>query len=274
MKPHNILLLVMLLFFSSNVLIGQSSWYIGKFKVKKIDFSLGYETDYVNGMDYNFFVAQMPEAQQAELSQLNFQDGEFYSGICENPSISLGLTLVHPSLPKLEWRNSLSYKPNRVDAVSYYNVSDYSGEYININGTHTEYAIESAAIFKLPVVRSFNLYGGAGINTGITSNNTTCVFTSHDLSVEDISFRNVNEVNDQAMVGQFDDGQGYADCFDTGSQINQRVFLQVGTGFIMFHRLEFGIDLKYGIGYRADFGQTSDRTNLVATNLNLRYILK
>ena len=271
MKNLTTYLLVLVLSIGGTVLTAQSSWHIGKFKVKKIDFSNGYEADYVNGIDYNFFVNQMPEEYRNNLSDLQFRDGDFHSGICENPSYNLGLTLVHPTLPNLEWRNSLSFKPNRVDGVSYYNNSGFSGEYASLTGYHSEFAVESAAIFKLPVFSFFNLYGGAGINTGITTNNTTCAYTSFDVTAENITFSTVEQLN--AGLGSEDNGT-YTECFDTGSQLNQRVFLQVGTGFKFFQRVEIGFDIKYGLGYRADFGATIDRTHIVATNLNLRYILK
>lgn len=265
MKNLQLILLSALILFSTTLLTGQEGWHIGKWKVQKIDFSLGYETDYVNNMDYNFFLGHMEASQQAELANLNFQDSDFVSGICENPSINLGLTLQHPALKSLEWRNSFSYKPNRRDGVYYYNSSDYAGEFVSINGTHAEFALESAAIFRLPVFSFFNLYGGVGTNLGITDNNRTCVRTSFDISGDNVSFR--------ADAPDGADFNGYSDCFHTGSQINQRVFLQVGTGFVMFKRVEFGIDMKYGVGYRADLGQSVDGTQLVSTNLNLRYHL-
>jgi hypothetical protein len=274
MKNYTNYLLIATFLMCGTLLTAQSNWSIGKFKVKKIDFSLGYETDYVDGLDYNFFVNQMPVDQRGQLSSLQFQDGNFYSGICENPSINLGLTLVHPSLPNLEWRNNFSFKPNRVDAVTYRNNSDWTGEYASLSGSHTEYAVESAAIFRLPVFKFFNLYGGAGINTGITGNNTTCVFTSFDVTADNINFSNVDQLNADVMSGVYSEDGGYSECFDTGSQINQRAFLQAGAGLKFFQRVEVGFDLKYGIGYRADFGDSFDQTNIVSTNINLRYILK
>lgn len=266
--------LLTILCFAISSMTAQSNWHIGKFKVKKIDFSLGYETDYINSMDYGFFVHQMDYLQQAKLAELNFENSDFYSGVCENPSINVGLTLVHPALPSLEWRNAFAVKPNRVDAISYYNRSDYDGAYINLTGSHAEFTLESAAIFKLSILKLLNLYGGVGTNLGITNNNTTCVFTSFDLTADDISFRNTNEVIDNVPAGTYGSGDGYSDCFQTGSQLNQRAFLQVGAGLVFFKRVEIGLDIKYGVGYRADFGHSIDGTQLVATNLNLRYILK
>ncbi len=247
---------------------------ISGFKIKKIDFSFGFESDYINNMDANFFLNQMPDVQQARLDELNFHPEDLESMVCENPSINVGLTLEHSRFKNMEWRNAFAYKPNRVDAITYYNNSDYSGNYVNINGSHAEFTLESALIFRLPVLSFFNLYGGAGTNIGVTSNNLTCVYTSLDLTAADISFSNINEVNEGVPAGIYGSGDGYADCFNTGAQLNQRVFLQVGTGIKFFQRVEVGFDIKYGYGYRADVGNSIDGTNIVATNFNLRYILK
>lgn len=274
MKKLNIFLLACSFLFISSVLSAQSELSIGAFKIKKFDFSLGYETDYINDIDYTFFRDQMPEAQQAVMSDLNFRPEDFYSGVCENPSINIGLTLEHQALKNFEWRNSLAYKPNRVDGVSYYNNSSFDGEYLNIHSTHDEFTVESALLFKLPVLQFLNVYVGAGTNLGVTTNNHTCVYTSFDLTAQDISFSNINEITQGVPAGEFGSGDGYNNCFDTGVQMNQRVFGQLGTGIIFFKRIEVGFDMKYGYGYRADFGSSIDGTHIVSTNLNLRYILK
>jgi len=264
--------------FFSTSLTAQSTLKIGGMKIKKIDFSLGYETDYINDMDYTFFADQMPEAQQARLDELNFQASGIESGVCENPSINIGITLQPQKIPQLEWRNAIAIKPNRVDAMTYYNNSSYEGNYLTINGTHSEFALESAMVVRLPLLSFFNLYIGAGTNIGVTTNNETCVFTSLDLTAEDISFRNVNEINNNVPAGVYGSGDGYdnsyEECFKTGSQLNQRVFGQIGTGIIFADRIELGFDIKYGFGYRAVPFRTAHGTHIVATNLNLRYILK
>jgi len=270
MKNNNLLPLVLSFFFLSTTLSAQSSWNIGSFKVKKLDFSQGYETDYINGLDYTFFTAQMPEAQQAVLSELNFRPQDFHSGICENPSLNFGITLEYEKLKNFEWRNAFAIKKDRVDAVTYYNNSRFDGDFLNIYSTHNEYTLESALVYKLPLGSFMNIYTGVGTNLGLTSNNQTCIFTSFDITASDISFSNVDEV----PAGQFGSGDGYEDCYSTGTQLNQRVFGQIGFGFIIFKRLEIGMDIKYGYGYRADFGSSIDGTQIVANNINFRYILK
>lgn len=279
MKNINFLLSMCICLISSSLLLSQSAYEgkkisTSKLKIKKIDFSFGFESDYIRDMDANFFLNQMPDVQQARLDELNFEARDLESMICENPSINIGLTLVNPKFKNIEWRNALAFKPDRVDAITYYNNSRYDGNFVTINSTHAEFTLESALIYKLPVLSFFNLYGGIGTNLGVTSNNNTCVFTSLDLTATDISYTNVDEVMEGVPAGRYGSGDGYNECFNTGSQLNQRIFLQVGTGIKFFQRVEIGFDLKYGYGYRADLGNSIDNTHIVATNFNLRYILR
>ncbi len=248
----------------------QSTFNIRSFTVKKIDFSLGYETDMVDGLDYSYFANQMPIAQQGLFSSADFNPTTLYGGICENPSIDIGLTFLHDQLPNFEWRNSIAYKPNRVDAVSYYSNDNFGGRYVNFDSRHDEYTLETALMYKLPILKFFNLYGGIGTNLGFVPQNETCVFTSIDFNVDGLNFQNIDNINSQVMA---DDYAYYSECYETGSQLNQRVFLQGGAGLTFFNKLEVGLDLKYGYGYRADFKNDAIGTNIIATNLSLRYIL-
>ena len=270
MNLNKLALVAGFIFFTASLAMAQNADAPAGFKITKIDFSLGYESDMIDNMDYQFFVNQMPEAQQARVQDLNFDPGSFYSGICENPSINAGLTLEHSKFKNVEWRNAIAYKPNRIDGVTYYNDSDYSGQFISIDATHSEFTLESALVYRLSIYDRLNFYGGVGTNLGVTTPNMTCINTSLDLSANDISFSNENTV----PAGRFGSGDGYHDCFETGSQLNQRAFLQFGAGIVIFQRIEFGIDLKYGVGYRADLGSTINGSNMASSNVNIRYLLK
>jgi len=262
--------LILLLFAAAFSINAQSTFKIGAFTVKKVDVSFGYETDMVNNLSYQYFVNQMPIASQGLFKSADFNPSSLYGGICENPSISLGLTLLHPALPNFEWRNSLALKDERVDAVSYYSPDFYDGEYVTFDSRHDEFTLESSLIYKLPVTKFFNLYGGAGMNIGIVPKNETCVFASLDFNTDDLSFSNVQEINQSVMT---EDYGYYSECYSTGAQLNHRVFLQGGFGLKFFNKIELGVDLRYGYGYRAEPGTQVIGTNLISSNLNVRYIL-
>ena len=239
------------------------------FKIKSVDFSIGSDSDMVMDMNTSYFLGQLASSQQESLANLDFGHLSTFSGTCENPSMSLGITLVHHKAELFEWRNLIAYKPNRIDAI--YLSSDE--DYLNISSNHTEIAAESAILMNIPNVPIFNIYVGAGTNLGVTSSNTTCVNTSLDFNSENNSFRS-DQLSNQVPAGQFGSGDGYHECFNTGGQINQRLFLQIGFGAEIWNRIEVGMDIKYGIGYRADIGNSVRGTNLNSTNMILRYKLR
>jgi len=248
----------------------QKTFNIGSFTVKKIDVRLGYETDMVNGLDYSYFVNQMPIEHQGLFSSADFNPTTLYGGICENPSLELGLTLIHDNLPNFEWRNSLAYKQDRVDAVTYYSNDFFDSRYVNFDSRHDEYTLESSLVYKLPIFSFFNLYGGIGTNIGLVPQSETCVFASLDFNVDGLGYQNIEEVNQTVMADNY---PFYGDCYETGAQLNQRVFLQAGAGLKFFNKIEVGMDFKYGHGYRADFKNDVIGTNIISSNLTLRYIL-
>ena len=263
MKNFRLFLALLVCFSVNNIIISQSAG----FKIKKIDFSSGQEFDRIKNLGADYFLNQIPNVQKSNVNDLNIQTRDINSMSCENPSINLGLTLVHPSIKNIEWRNALAYKHNRIDAVSYYRINGDRNNYINISGNHSEFTLESALIYKVRVFNFFNLYGGLGTNLGVTTNNNISVTTANDLTLPEESS------GDQIQTTTWNHSERFNEHFNTGSQLNQRVFVQIGTGIKFFQRIEIGTAIKYGYGYRADIGNTINVTNMIATNWSIRYIL-
>lgn len=257
---------------SSSILLSQSAYVRSQdaktsgFKIKAIDLNLSMEADFIKDMDADYFLNQIPDVQKSRVDDLNFQPNEVVSMACENPSINLGLTLVNTRFKNIEWRNAFAFKPNRIDNITYRNSSNVRGNYIMIHGNHTEFTLESALLYKLSGFDTFILYGGIGTNLGITTNNRIHVNTAMDLTAPDTSYSDSLQ-EDQNFLNR------YSEKFNTGSQLNQRIFLQSGFGIKFFQRIEIGLDVKYGYGYRADLFDSINRTHIVAFNLNSRYIL-
>lgn len=287
MKNNNtILLLAGVCFLFSSALSAQASWGIGSFKVTKFDFSVGQESDQVNGLDYNYFVDKVvsrtthcpvasmplnPEEQQAQLNSLNFGNSSAVSSSSRNSTINIGMTFQSEKFSFLEWRNAIAIKP-RKEEVSYLNNSTYRGDYTNIESSHTELAVESALLFRLPVTSFFNLYLGAGTNLGITHFDETCVSTSSFSSNDTYRFGADNQLNVPYDQSTF--GADFSECYVTDALFIQRAFAQAGAGFVIFDRVELGFDIRYGAGLRTDFMTPLNTTKLVATNFNLSYILR
>ncbi len=264
---HIFALLICFSFFHLNA---QKTFSIGPFTAKKIVAGIGYETDMVNNLSYNYFRKQLPQAERDALAGADLSPETLYTGVCENPSFNLGLGLTHPKLRNIEWYNTLAYKPTRVDAVTYRNTSNYSGDYLSFNGTHNELNLETALLYKLSILNFLNIYGGVGANAGFTFNNQTCIFSSVDLTADDISFRNNSEINETLSSNNH---EGYYNCINTGVEWNHRAFLQLGSSLQFFNKIELGLDFKFGVGYRANLPDSFTGTRLTSTNLTLKYIL-
>ena len=276
-----VLLLTGVCFFFSTALFAQASWGIGSFKVTKFDFSVGQESDQVNGLDYNYFVDKVvsrtthcpvadmpdPDEQEAQLNTLNFANSTAVASNSSNLSINVGMTMQSEKFPFLEWRNSIAVKP-RTEEVTYLNNSAYRGNYLNIESTHTELAVESALLFKLQATRFLNLYVGAGTNLGLTHFDETCVTTSELSAGDTFSFR-----SDNTSLVALENADSFSECYVTDPLIIQRAFAQAGLGVVISERVELGMDVKYGAGFRTDLMTPLNSTTLVATNFNVSYIL-
>ena len=235
-------------------------------KIKKLNFSYGAEEDMINDMSYHYFVDQIPLNTNFPLRNKTFNDSDFYSGICENPHLSLGLTLVHGKLENLEWRNTISKMENRFDQVSYYeDDQNGSGDYVTFSGSHNEYALESTILYRIDVFSFLKLYGGVGTNVGLTTNNTICYNAYYNIPESEI--KGLGSDGGTAEEYEYING-----CFETPNQLTQRVFYEVGAGIRFFKRVELGLNHRRGIGYRAGNGANAG-TSLHSTNLSLAYIL-
>jgi len=240
---------------------------IGKFKIKKFHVSFGEDNDMINNMSYEYFVNQIPADRDFPLRDRQFSDSDFNSGHCENPNLTIGLTLEHPALRNIQWRNSLSIMSDRSDGVSYYEPDNSgTGDYVNFFGGHSEYGIESAVLYKLQLLPAINLYGGLGTNMGVSSGDYICYDATYRIPESLIE----GAGSDAGVVEGYDTQFG---CIDTNSQFNQRLFAEFGIGMTILKRVEIGVNFKNGIGYRAGNGALAG-TQLNAFNISLAYVLK
>lgn len=249
---------------------------LGPFLIKKIDVVAGNEQDMLNDMGADYFMNQI-EDPNFSLSGMNLEDRDIISGVCENPHWRFGLTLAVPGKSGLEWRNAVVWMPNRIDAVTY-RTEDYSnngdywsyadGDYVNFSQTQSEIALESALTLNLIHIGPFNLYGGVGSNAGFTYDNRLYVHGSQEVR-EDIDAGNARDLFDtSASDGYFNES------YETKTNFNHRVFLQGGASVVLFRRVELGMELRRGVGYRVVEGAPTAFTNLMSAGFSARLLLK
>ncbi len=260
-------LLLLSTFFISFQLSSQSLWYLGKFKVQKIGVSLGADQDRIHNMDSAYFMDQLEANQKIGFQDIDIDNYYLEGGICENPHARLSMTLAVPKVSKLEWTNSLVLMAGRIDGVSYEGKNDLGdSQYLTMRQTQDEIALESTMIYRHDL-GMMKLYGGAGTNLGVTFNNRINI-SATNVSLFDFDGR---EFNDSPLDWS---SPRFNQIFNTKQNVNQRIFLQGGMAIVLFKRLEMGMDVRYGIGYRAAKNADIRRTNLVSTGFTAKWVLK
>ncbi|MEM7656664.1 MAG: hypothetical protein AAF399_11085 [Bacteroidota bacterium] len=245
----------------------ESSW-----RVKSIDLGLGVEQDMVNRLSFDYLKNNLRDADAlAAFGGKNFESADVYSMICENPHLRLGLTLESNVLKNTELRIAGVAILNRIDAISYYNDQyDYfqTSEYLNISSYTNEVAGEIALVKSAYLTKFFRVFGGAGTNLGFSMGNYMNVNASNMNVVNDWSLLETGQITGPIVEEEY-----YYDNFDVRSGIQQRVFGQVGFGLTLFRKLEFGMEGRFGAGYRYHFGGEASMTRLNSFAMTARWML-
>lgn len=244
---------------------------LGQWKISKIGIAHGNEQDMIKGLDYKFFAEQVPEDVDWYLRDASFASSDYYSSVCENPELTLSMTLSNPRFEKWEWRNDLRYKYNRVDYISYYSQpNDFGGgrgNYVSFDGRHNELALESSIGRVMTIVNGLNLTPSIGGNVGYTGKNTLCVTEVVDIDASDL------KDGADGLVAIPDSYTPIDECFDTGSVMNYRVFLELKGSLVVKKRAELFLSVRKGLGYRVGNGHSAaTQGNMV--NIGFNWMLK
>jgi len=243
----------------------------GQWQVSKIGISNGNEMDMIKGLDYKYFADQVPASEDWALRDATFDSSEYFDSACENPEIALSITLRNPRFDKWEWRNDIRYKYDRIDNVSYWTQrGDFGsgrGDFVSFHGTHNELALETSLGRVMTIVNGLNITPSIGSNIGFTRNNTLCVREVLDINEHELGSR---------INGRTDFPDSYEpidECFNTGSILNHRLFLEVKGSLVVKNRAELFMSVRKGIGYRAGNGHAvMTQGNMV--NFGFNWILK
>lgn len=246
--------------------------------VKSVFFTYGSDEDLLNGMDSDYFRA-MAKEPNAYLDNLDFENAQIYSAICENPNMELGLTLQLPR--KLDFSLAASAVFNRVDAISYdwRYFDSYDYDYLNLSTYSDEFALDFSVNQRVELAlwrnklgnAPFNLYLGLGANMGYISYNEMYVYGAVDYTVDDFSYRQYSELNDEVMDNP--EYEYYNEYVELKNGITKRVYGQAGFGITLLRRFEVGMRGRYGYGYRAFRGAGLKTTNLKSLGIFARYLV-
>ena len=239
-------------------------------RISKVTIQNHSETDHINDMGFDFFHEQLPSDHGIDFSQGQFTDEFVQSMHCDNGGLGLELTLDHPSFNHWEWRIGAFYITDKIDAISFDNtMSEDFGNYITLNSSFDEIGLQTAFV-ATHSWKFIQLYGGMGMHASQSFNNELCVFGSDDTTAEDISFRNVAEVRSSIKE---EDYAFMSKCFETEHHFSAHMYFIGGVGFQIKKKVELGLELYLGPGFRIAGGDDTDGTTLSGAQIRAGYIL-
>ena len=268
------LLLLSVIVLSTMQLSAQKFFSMGSWQIKKAGIHLGMDMDMLSqGLNHEYFFSMSKDKPNNDFTSMSFDDGSMYSMVCENPNIRLEMSLVSPYFKNTEWRFALNTIINRIDAISYYNSDGYgNSDYLSFNSYGNELSLESVLLKSIPFMKVFEIHGGVGTNIGFSFGNSLSVYgSSSDYTADQVNFNNLNEISNTVSNSNYD---YFSEYYNLSNGINQRAFLQAGASVTVFNRIEMGIDVRGGLGYRGNFGAPVAFTMLKALSLSAKYVLK
>ena len=135
-----------------------------------------------------------------------------------------------------------------------------AGHFAEVSATNEEFALEGVYMYRDQASKKISFHVGLGTNVGY----------SHGGQVKIKSFYETESDSDIPDTTEEIDL-----TYNQKNSINQRLFVQGGIGIRFLKRMEFGLIVRKGLGYRASFDGPFNFTTLKRSfGLNLSYNLK
>jgi hypothetical protein len=219
------------------------NWGIARFGI-----AVGGDLDMPTGLNYDYLL-KTGEDVDFDHSDLPFTAGEMTRMNCDNGTFRLGLSISPLRSPNTEIMFSFLDITGRIDMVHYAmgteGTSDW--QWMEVSAENKETALEVVYLKKHQSGKSWNWYFGGGTNIGY----------SHAGKVHVKGFLLDENISDNPAAGQeFDLTYNQRESF------NQRLFMQAGVGLRFLKKMEFGLELRKGFGYRASLGGPTHMTIL------------
>ncbi|HFA49858.1 MAG TPA: hypothetical protein ENJ95_12695 [Bacteroidetes bacterium] len=252
-RIFSILSLALLLSFSANAQLG----------LAKIGISAGGDVEKPHGMDLHYLLSTANGAD-FNAEGISLGEGEIQGMQCDNGSSRLTIALAPPLTDNVEWRVSLFGMSDRIDQVNYKNAA--TNESLIVKATSNEVGLEGVYLRKNRLAKWITVYGGAGINTGYSYGGKVQVTYQRVESPAVVLPNDVPSAPEKIIET--------VDVYDQKNGVAQRVFLQGGFGIHFLKRMEFSIEFRKGLGYRANFGGPFNFTTMKQSSLiGIKYSL-
>lgn len=155
-------------------------------KIKGGSITRGIEQDMVFGLNADYFEQLSSRQFSDQMYEAGVEDIYFHSGICENMHYRADLLLAPITGNNTEIRLSMSYIPNRVDMLSYYNNKNY----INVSSYNDELSIGLSYMKYVTLGKTLRFYGGIGTNLGLIYNHRLFLEGDLEMNTNDVGILN------------------------------------------------------------------------------------
>ena len=208
--------------------------------LSRFGFALGGDIDMPIGLDGDYLLST---AERATFSMADapFESGELTMMDCDNGTARLNFAIAQPGSPYTEWQFSLLGITGRIDMVRYEKGTEGAADYqwMEVNATNKESAVEAVYIRHKKTEKPLGFHWGVGSNIGFSH--------SGKVNVKGV-FTESNATDSPANM------QAFEYTYQQRGSLNQRLFLQGGVSIRFLKKMEFGLELRKGLGYRASFG--------------------
>ncbi|MEM9918649.1 MAG: hypothetical protein AAF990_11160 [Bacteroidota bacterium] len=241
-----------------------------KWQVKKFAIGLNSTLEMPINMNAGTFYGMKGENVPSDVSNY-FNDGDLVSMQCDNAALSIGFTLLPPAMTNTELNVAIISIEDRIDMMVFENQDGSADQsQMSMKSLSDEISLDLMLTKRHPVNRWINLYGGLGLSTGLSYNHTLCI--EGQVRQPEAGQETVNRsipVDDPTSEMTY---RSFEECGAVGNGLNQRLYLQGGIGFLVFKRVELGIDYRKGIGYRSNFGGDLYGVTQHSLGLSLRWV--
>ncbi len=211
------------------------NWQVARFGI-----AAGGDIDMPHRLDHQYLLRTGRDVD-FDHSDLPFSKGEMTRMNCDNGTFRIGLSFSPLRSPGTEVQVSLLDISGRIDMVHYElgtkGAADY--QWLEVNAENKETAVEVVYLKRDQATKVLSFHAGLGTNIGY----------SHSGKVHVKGF-----LLDDAVADNPATGQEFDLTYNQWEGINQRLFLQAGMGIRFLKKMEFGLEFRKGLGYRASFG--------------------
>lgn len=210
------------------------------FGLSRFGFALGGDIDMPIGLNGEYLLSTAERATFS-MNDAPFGKGELTMMDCDNGTARLNFAFANPAAPYTEWQISLLGISGRIDMVRYEKGEEDSPgfQWMEVNATNKETAVEVVHVRHKKTEKPLGFHWGVGSNLGLSH--------SGEVNVKG-QYVDSDETDNPATIAPFE----YT--YQQRGSLNQRLFLLGGMSIRFLKKMEFGLELRKGLGYRASFG--------------------